>query len=71
MGEPIEELILRRLDKIEAKQDAHREEFLREITTIKTEKKVRAGIIGGVWGLLSGGILVLVKILIDAFSKHN
>lgn len=61
----VERIILERLKSIEDKQDRHREEFLKEIIRINTERKFVAGVWGGLFGFVSAGILILIKMLFE------
>ena len=61
MEEKLFDILIDRIDDLSKKQDKHREEFLREITEIKTRYTVNASIRGGLWGLVSASIVFVIN----------
>jgi len=61
MEEKLFDILLNRIDEISKKQDKHREEFLKEITILKTKHENRASLFGGFWGIISASIVLLIK----------
>lgn len=67
--EDFQKHVLDKLNSIEKTQNAHREDFVREITQIKTEKKISAKVAGGLWGMIMALFTIAIKWLVDHFSK--
>jgi hypothetical protein len=67
--ERILDLIFAKLETIEKDLKSYREESIQKFTTLETEGKINARVSGGVWGLVAGVAMIIVKFIADHLGK--